>query len=129
MNTIKTLTMLLVGVALMMPAFVSAEEFKGKIVGHRCAQLSKMCPLVGLEEHIVMEQDFVMVKEDGSIHTLHNLNRDTKVRYVGKNVVIQGDYDENTKAVYVNEFSNEEGKQIWSWKQQSKENPLGLTAG
>ena len=127
MNTIKTLTMLLIGVALIMPAFVSAEEIKGKIVGHHCAQQSKMCPLAGLEEHIVMEQDFVLVKEDGTFHSLHNLPRDTKVRYVGKNVIVQGDYDERTKAIYVNEFSNEDGDKKWSWHQQTKDDPfLGL---
>jgi hypothetical protein len=127
MNTIKTLTMLLIGVALIMPAFVSAEEFKGRIVGHHCAQQSKMCPLVGLEEHIVMEQDFVIVKEDGSYHTLHNLPRDTKVRYVGKMVVIGGTLDKDTRGIYVNEFRNEEGGETWSWHQQTKDDPyLGL---
>lgn len=121
MNTIKTLIMLLLGAALIIPAFVNAEEFKGKIVGHKCAHLQTLCPLENLEEHLANEPDFVLVKKDGSYHSLHNLPRDTKVRHIGQTVLITGIYDENTKGIYVNEFSNEEGSKIWSWEQQTKE--------
>ena len=63
----------------------------------------------------------MLVKADGSVHTLHNLPRDTKVRHVGQTVLITGVYDENTKSIYVNKFDNEEGDKIWSWEQQTKE--------
>lgn len=123
MRMIKTLVVMLAGIALIVPALVfsAAEEHKGTIVGHKCAHLQTLCPLENLEEHVVNEPDFVLVKADGSVHTLHNLPRDTKVRHVGQTVLITGVYDENTKSIYVNKFDNEEGDKIWSWEQQTKE--------
>ena len=121
MKKIKFLVMFLLSAALVMPVLVSAAEFTGTIVGHKCAHIQTLCPLENREEHLANEPDFVLVKEDGSYHTLHNLPRDTKVRHIGQTVMINGVYDENTKGIYVNEFSNEEGKKIWSWEQQTKE--------
>ena len=120
MRTIKTLTMILLGSVLVMPMLVSAEDFKGRINGQKCAHFKTFCPLENLEEHLAHEPDFVLIMEDGTTHSLQNLPRDTKVRYVGKTVVVTGIKNENTEGIYVNEFRNEEGKKVWSWERQTK---------
>jgi len=120
MKILKTVMMIMLGTVLVMPMLVSAEEFKGRINGMKCTHFKTFCPLTNLEEHLASEPDFILMMEDGSSHILHNLPRDTKVRYVGKTVVVTGIKSENTDSIYVNEFSNEEGKKVWSWEQQTK---------
>ena len=120
MKSIKSLVIIMLSTVLVIPVLVSAAEFKGKIVGHSCAAQGHFCPLEGIEEHVVMEPDFVIMGEDGSYHHLHNLPRDTKVRHVGKSVIINGALDKESNGIYVTHLKSGETK-IWSWQDQVKE--------
>jgi len=121
MKTNKPLMMILLGAAFVMPALVNAAEFKGQVVGHSCAHQAKLCPIEGLEAHLAMEPDFVLVDEaDGTYVYLHNLPRDSKVRHALKSVTIIGDLDENHNAVSVDELIVDD-KVVWSWDDQAAE--------
>jgi len=120
MKKIKSLVMFLLSAALVMPVLVSAAEFKGQVVGHSCAHHAELCPLKGLEAHLAMEPDFVLVDEtDGTYVYLHNLPRDSKVRHALKHVTVIGELDEHSNAISVSELIVDD-KSVWSWKEQKK---------
>ena len=120
MKKIKFLVMFLLSAALVMPVLVSAAEFTGQVVGHSCANDAKLCPLEGLEAHLAMEPDFVLVDEsDGTYVYLHNLPRDSKVRHALKNVTVIGELDEHSNAISVSELIVDD-KSVWSWEEQKK---------
>ncbi len=120
MKTIKTLMMILLGTALVMPVLVSAAEFTGQVVGHSCTSHAKLCPLEGHEEHLAMGPDFVLVDEsDGTYVYLHNLPRDLKVRHALKKVTVIGEMNETSNGIAVTEMVVD-GKTVWSWEQQTK---------
>jgi len=126
MKTIKLLMTMLLGAVLIMPVLVSAAEFKGQVVGHSCANVKHICPLEGLEEHLALEPDFVLVDEsDGTYVYLHNLPRDSKVRHALKKVTVIGEMDEKSNAVAVKELIVD-GRKVWTWERQLKE---GAKAG
>jgi len=90
------------------------------VVGHSCANDAKLCPLEGLEAHLAMEPDFVLVDEtDGTYVYLHNLPRDSKVRHALKNVTVIGELDEHSNAISVSELIVDD-KSVWSWEEQKK---------
>ena len=125
MKSIKALVLLL-GAVLVMPVLVSAAEFTGTVVGHSCANEKGLCPLEGLEEHLVMEQDFVLVDEsDGTYVYLHNLPRDSKVRHALKEVTIIGELDEKSRSISVEELIVD-GRKTWTWERQLE---LGAKVG
>ena len=126
MKTIKGSILLLLSTVLVLPVLVSAAEFTGMVVGHSCAHHGKLCPLDGLEEHLAMEPDFVLVDEtDGTYVYLHNLPRDSKVRHALKKVTVIGELDEKSNAVAVEELIVDDRK-TWTWERQLKE---GAKAG
>jgi len=119
MKSIKVLVLILLGAVLAIPLLVSAAEFKGQVVGHSCANEKGLCPLEGLEAHLAMEPDFVLMDTDGTYVYLHNLPKSTKVRHALKYVTVIGEYDEHSKAISVEELIVDE-KSVWSWQQQKK---------
>lgn len=120
MRNIKPLVTILLGAVFVMPLLVNAAEFTGQVVGHSCAHHAKLCPLEGLEEHLAMEPDFVLVDEtDGTYVYLHNLPRDSKVRHALKKVTIIGEMDEKSSGIAVTDMIID-GKTVWSLEEQIK---------
>jgi len=120
MRRFKPIVTILLGAVFAMPLLVNAAEFKGQVVGHSCANDAELCPLKGLEAHLAMEPDFVLVDEtDGTYVYLHNLPRDSKVRHALKNVTVIGELDEHSNAISVSELIVDD-KTVWSWEEQKK---------
>jgi len=120
MRRFKPIVTILLGAVFAMPLLVNAAEFTGQVVGHSCANDAKLCPLEGLEAHLAMEPDFVLVDEtDGTYVYLHNLPRDSKVRHALKNVTVIGELDEHSNAISVSELIVDD-KSVWSWEEQKK---------
>jgi len=101
-----------------------AETITGKINGHGCAHAGVTCPADRLDPHITLEADFVLQKGDGEYLFLPNLPRDTKVRYVLKDVKVTGGLDKKRHSLIVDKFMVKSGgawKTVWSQKEAQEE--------
>ena len=78
-----------------------AESHSGRIVGIACAEQGHLCPATKFEQHITREQQFVLFGTDKTYHKLTNISRDTLVRYVSTEVIIDGMLDQNSNTIHV----------------------------
>lgn len=107
-----------VGISMLFASWAAqAGTVSGKLVGVSCASHGEMCPTDKLDPHLVLEPDFVLVKDDGSFVFLPNLPRAVKVRYVLQQIMVQGEHNSKYNIVKVNEMKVN-GKSVWSPKMQ-----------
>lgn len=104
----------------------AAEQvtLEGKIEGAACVHFNKVCPAD--EAHLAMENDFVLLMNDGSHYFLPNLSRLTKARYATETVRVTGEKKDHE--IWVEKLAVEEAgkfRSVWTWKEQQEQFRLG----
>ena len=101
---------------------ISAETFTGKLNGHECAHHGETCPADGLDPHILMEPDFVLMLDGGEYVFIPNLRGDIKVRHVLSTVQIDGVRHPKFNSVKVDIFRVKKGdKFVTEWTQEQQD--------
>jgi len=113
---------LLIAVSMLLAApFAAADSFTGRIVGINCAKAGKICPYDGLEKHLETESDFVLLAAKGEYYLLKNITRDVLVRYVLKQVIVDGTLNKESATLAVEALKVQgEGlsryKTVWEYR-------------
>lgn len=85
-------------------SLVFADSFTGRIVGIHCAKAGQLCPYDGLDKHLDDESDFVLMAAKGKYYLLEHITRDVLVRYVLKQVIIEGEVNTTLSTIAVDKL-------------------------
>ena len=92
---------------------------EGVLRGAICTHYKLVCE--DDDDHIDMENDFVLVIADGSYYFLPNLSRTVKARHANEAVRVKGDKD--NMEIWVGTLEVKDGntyKTVWDWEVRKK---------
>jgi hypothetical protein len=102
---------------LMMGSAAIAETFNGTFNGAMCTFYAKQCNVS--EEHIAMENDFVLNTTDGKTFFVINIDRSLKARYLNNIVRIVGKANKDIiMAERVEIIKNGKYVAVWTMKEE-----------
>lgn len=124
MNYLKPLfAMLLLPPILLLSPLSWADSVEGRLIGLKCATKGKVCPSDKGDPHIMLERDFVVMREDGRYYFITNMDWHTKLDFVLQMVRIEGRLSENRSVIAADEFwVKREGEYHLEWSLERARN-------
>lgn len=89
---------------LLAPATLWADTIEGYMTGLKCASKGEVCPTDREDPHVLMEPDFVVLREDGSYLFITNMDWRTKLKFVLERVRVKGTLSQMGSAITADEF-------------------------
>jgi len=124
MSCVKNLlSLLLVSPLMMLPATSWADSVEGRLTGLKCATKGKLCPSDKDDPHVMMERDFVVMREDGRYFFVTNMDWHTKLGFILQMVRVEGQLSENQSVIAADEFWVKRGGEYrleWSLERARK---------
>ncbi len=72
--------------------------------GLGCASKGKVCPADKDDPHVLLERDFVVQTADGTYFYITNIDWQTKLKYVLRQVRVEGEFSDRLAAIAADEF-------------------------
>lgn len=116
MNRAKSLSLLLLLLSCLAVPTAWADSVEGRLTGLKCATKGKLCPSDKDDPHIMLERDFVVMREDGRYYFVTNMDWHTKLGFVLEMVRVEGRMSENQSVIAADEFwVKREGEYRLEW--------------
>jgi len=122
----RIVLILIIAIMIILPSGVHAAKKKtieGRMQGLNCVIHGHVCPVDGIDPHIVYEPDFVLHLVGTEHYLLLNVPHVVKVRYVGDKIRVTGDVNQKYRTMKVEKLEvKRSGKyeMVWSPRLQDQ---------
>ena len=93
---------------LLLPLLASAplwaDSVEGRLTGLKCASKGKLCPSDKEDPHVMLERDFVVMREDGSYFFITNMDWHTKLGFILEMVRVEGRLSDDHSVITADRF-------------------------
>ena len=128
----KSMTLLIIVLALSLPALAIGGTYKGSIQGFNCVTQGKYCPLGKEDPMAAVERVFVLFVIPGEYYFIPNMDRGIMARHINEIVKVEGTLSSQHKAITAKEmYVQQDGgkwKKTWS-KNMEDEIYYEITSG
>lgn len=135
MKRVKNLLPLLL-LLLLAPITLWADSVEGRMNGLRCATEGQLCPSDKEDPHVMLERDFVVMREDGSYFFITNMDWPTKLGFILEMVRVEGRLSDDRSVISADRlWVKRDGEYQLEWSlerarekaRKKRQQPLWLT--